>query len=373
MVPCAIREENSRGRRIFEAPHPYRGEFQRDRDRIIHSRAFRRLENKTQVFTRRFSDHFRTRLTHTLEVAQISRTVAHALGLNGELVETLALAHDIGHPPFGHSGEKALHAVMAGFGDGFDHNLHALRIVEHFEVRYAAFPGLNLCFEVREGIVKHSRDYTPHELPEIEEYLPALKPPAEAQLIDFTDEIGYGAADLDDAFEAHLLSLPQLQAECPVFARALRLFDADHANVAPKLRFNEALKRLMDELITDLIETTAGQLLDMDSPESVRLLPERVVGFSPELDSDRRALKEFLYREVYDHPKLRAEKLEGEAVVREVFTRLLEDPGRLPPSYQSKTATQPAHRVICDYIAGMTDSYILDLRQRLNEKPQPAP
>ncbi|MHB8735130.1 MAG: dGTP triphosphohydrolase [Terriglobales bacterium] len=373
MVPCAFREESSRGRRVFEAPHPYRGEFQRDRDRIIHSRAFRRLENKTQVFTRRFSDHFRTRLTHTLEVAQISRTVAQALGLNSELVETLALAHDIGHPPFGHSGEKALNAVMAGFGERFDHNLHALRIVEQFEIRYAAFPGLNLSFEVREGIVKHSRDYGPHELPEIEEYLPALKPPAEAQLIDLTDEIGYGAADLDDAFEAHLLSLPQLDAELPVFSRALREFDGGNANVAPKLRFNESLKHVMDELITDLIETTAGQLLDLDSSDSVRLLPERVVGFSPIIESDRRALKEFLYREVYDHPKLRAEKAEGEEVVQDVFARLLGDPGRLPPSYQAKIPSAPAHRVICDYIAGMTDSYILDLQQHLHEKPRHRP
>src|SRR5712692_6941003 len=185
------------GRRYPERAHPYRSEYERDRDRIVHSRAFRRLENKTQVFARRYSDHFRTRLTHTLEVAQISRTVARALCLNADLVEALALVHDVGHPPFGHAGEAILGRLMARYNDRFDHNLHALRIVESFERKYAAFPGLNLTFEVREGIIKHSRDYDPELYPELREYRLNEQPPLEAQLIDLADEITYNCASRD--------------------------------------------------------------------------------------------------------------------------------------------------------------------------------
>ncbi|MGH9493258.1 MAG: dGTP triphosphohydrolase, partial [Terriglobales bacterium] len=218
LASYAVRVEQSRGRRHPEPAHPYRDDFQRDRDRIVHSRAFRRLENKTQVFTRRLSDHFRNRLTHTIEVSQISRTLAAQLGLNAELVEALALVHDVGHPPFGHAGEKTLDAAMRAHGDSFDHNLHALRIVESFEQRYAAFPGLNLTFEVREGIVKHSRDYAPGERPELAEYLLEQRPPLEAQLIDLVDEIAYNTADLDDGFEARLLDLPAILEGVPLFA-----------------------------------------------------------------------------------------------------------------------------------------------------------
>src|SRR5581483_7279145 len=196
----AVHVERSRGRRYPEPEHPYRNDFQRDRDRIIHSRAFRRLEAKTQVFTRRYSDHFRNRLTHTIEVAQISRTIAAQLGLNVDLVEALALVHDIGHPPFGHAGERALDEAMRQHGFSFDHNLHALRIVEDFEMRYAAFRGLNLTFEVREGIIKHSRDYSAAEFSELSDYLLDQRPPLEAQLIDLADEIAYNTADLDDGY-----------------------------------------------------------------------------------------------------------------------------------------------------------------------------
>src|SRR5947209_711638 len=203
-APYALRPEESHGRRYPEPPHPYRSHFQRDRDRVIHSRSFRRLENKTQVFTYRGSDHFRNRLTHTIEVTQIARTIASALGLNSDLTETLALVHDIGHPPFGHAGERALDSEMRTVGERFDHNLHALRIVEHFELRYPEFRGLNLSFEVREGIVKHSRDLT-DDSPELREYLPGQQPPIEAQLIDLADEIAYNTADLDDGIEAEIL------------------------------------------------------------------------------------------------------------------------------------------------------------------------
>src|ERR1700693_1359542 len=219
LAEYAARVEQSRGRRYPEPVHAYRNVFQRDRDRVVHSRAFRRLENKTQVFTRRHSDHFRNRLTHTIEVAQISRTIAAELGLNEDLVEALALVHDVGHPPFGHAGEKALDVAMRGHGSFFDHNLHALRIVEDFEVRYARFRGLNLTFEVREGIIKHSHDYPADQFPQLSEYVLDQRPPLEAQLIDLADEIAYDTADLDDGYEAHLLTLEQIRGGIPVFDR----------------------------------------------------------------------------------------------------------------------------------------------------------
>src|ERR1700686_3951603 len=246
LAPYAVQVEHSRGRRFPEPPHPYRNDFQRDRDRVIHSRAFRRLEAKTQVFTGRYSDHFRNRLTHTIEVAQISRTIAAQLALNVDLVEALALVHDIGHPPFGHAGEKALDGAMRQHGLFFDHNLHALRIVEDFEQRYAAFRGLNLTFEVREGIIKHSRDYKPAEVPELAEYWLAKRPPLEAQLIDLTDEIAYNTADPDDGYEAHLLSLDQIREGVPVFERFYREAEQLYPNAPHKLKFNEALKRVLN-------------------------------------------------------------------------------------------------------------------------------
>src|SRR5947207_400100 len=258
LAPFAV--EHSRGRRYPEPTHPYRNDFQRDRDRIIHSRAFRRLEAKTQVFTRRYSDHFRNRLTHTLEVAQISRTIAAQIGLNVDLVEALALVHDIGHPPFGHAGEKALDLVMRQHGLFFDHNLHALRIVEDFEQRYAAFRGLNLTFEVREGIVKHSRDYAAAEFPELSEYLLDLKPPLEAQLIDATDELAYSTADLDDGYEAHLLTLEQVSDGVPVFAQFLDEVERIYPDAPKKLQFNEVLRRMLDRWVGDLIQNTQTQI-----------------------------------------------------------------------------------------------------------------
>src|SRR5438876_6163093 len=239
LAAYAVRVENSRGRRHPEPAHPYRNDFQRYRDRVIHSRAFPRLEAKTQVFTRRYSDHFRNRLTHTIEVAQISRTIAAQLGLNVDLAEALALAHDIGHPPFGHAGEKALDAAMRAHGHSFDHNLHALRIVEDFEQRYAAFRGLNLTFEVREGIIKHSRDYPADEYPSLSEYLLDLRPPLEAQIIDLTDEIGYDTADLDDGYEACILRLEAIRSGVSIFDRFYCAAEARYSNAPEKLKFNE--------------------------------------------------------------------------------------------------------------------------------------
>ena len=288
LASYALPVEASRGRRYPEPPHPYRDDFQRDRDRIIHARAFRRLENKTQVFTRRLSDHFRTRLTHTIEVAQISRTIAAALHLNESLVETLALAHDIGHPPFGHSGERALDEAMQAHGLYFDHNLHALRIVESFEQRYASHPGLNLTFEVREGIIKHSHDYSSAGHPELAEYLLDQRPPLEAQLIDHTDEIAYNTADLDDGFEAGLLKLEGIRRGVSLFDRYLRQVEKEFT-ASTKLKFNEALKRMLNHLVTDLIDNTARRIAEsgVQTVEDVRHHPERLAAFSPATDAER--------------------------------------------------------------------------------------
>ncbi len=242
LADYAVHAAESRGRRFPEPQHPYRNDFQRDRDRVIHSRAFRRLEAKTQVFTRRYSDHFRNRLTHTLEVAQIARTIAAQLALNVDLVEALALVHDVGHPPFGHAGEKALDSIMRSHGFFFDHNLHALRIVEDFELRYAAFRGLNLTFEVREGIIKHSHDYSPDQFPDLAEYLLDRRPPLEAQLIDLADEIAYSTADLDDGYEAHLLTLYTIRKGVPVFARFYVDAERTYPDAMEKLKFNEAIR-----------------------------------------------------------------------------------------------------------------------------------
>src|SRR5215831_17513077 len=246
----------SRGRRYPELPHPYRNDFQRDRDRVIHSRAFRRLENKTQVFPAGFSDHFRNRLTHSIEVAQIARTVAAVIELDQDLTEALALVHDIGHPPFAHAGEEELNRILGAYSEHFDHNLHALRIVEHFESKYARFPGLNLTFEVREGIVKHSRDYAPGEVAEVDEYLPGLRPPLEAQLIDLCDEVAYNTADLDDAYSAGLLTTDALCVAVPEFAALFEEAEMQFPGAPERIQVHEIVRRLVDHLVSGLIAGT---------------------------------------------------------------------------------------------------------------------
>ena len=367
LASYAVRVESSLGRRYPEPPHPYRDDFQRDRDRIIHARAFRRLENKTQVFTQRLSDHFRTRLTHTIEVAQISRTIAAALHLNESLVETLALVHDIGHPPFGHSGEQALDVAMQAHDESFDHNLHALRIVEHFEQRYASHPGLNLTFEVREGIIKHSHDYAPADYPELSEYLLDQRPPLEAQLIDHTDEIAYNTADLDDGYEARLLKLDDIRREVPIFDRYFREAEREFPGVRDKLKFNEALKRMLNHLVTDLIDNTARRIAEsgVQTVEDVRHHPERLAAFSPATDAERAEAKQFLSQNLYHSDSLRPQKADGEKIVGDLFAYWLEHPETLPADYQKRVAEQGAPRIICDYLAGMTDNYILDQHRRV--------
>src|ERR1700704_3050364 len=360
LVGYAVHVDDSRGRRFPEPAHPYRNDFQRDRDRVIHSRAFRRLEAKTQVFTRRYSDHFRNRLTHTIEVAQISRTIAGALGLNVDLVESLALVHDIGHPPFGHAGEKALDSAMRQHGFSFDHNLHALHIVEDFELRYAAFRGLNLTFEVREGIIKHSHDYDAGQHPELAEYLLDQRPPLEAQLIDLTDEIAYNTADLDDGYEARLLTVEQIADGVDLFDRHFRLAKTKYPGVAEKLIFNEALKSILDGFVGDLITNTTQRVRaeGARSLEDVRRHPERLVAFSPSVGEERRRLKDFLYENLYYSPALAGEKEDAERITGELFAHWMEEPDDLPRSYREKAGREPLPRVICDYIAGMTDPFI---------------
>jgi dGTPase len=360
LADYAVRVEHSRGRRYPEPRHPYRDDFQRDRDRIIHSRAFRRLEAKTQVFTRRYSDHFRNRLTHTLEVAQIARTIAAQLGLNVDLVEALALVHDVGHPPFGHAGEKALDLAMREHGYFFDHNLHALRIVENFELRYAAFRGLNLTFEVREGIIKHSHDYSAKEFPELAEYLLDQRPPLEAQLIDLADEVAYTAADLDDGYEARLLKLEEIRSGVPGFEGPYQEVEKRWPDALDKLKFNEALKRMLDGFVTDLIRNTAANIraAGVHSLEEVRAPSHRLVAFSPAVDQQRRDAKSFLYQTLYYSPALDSDKKEGEQVIRELFEFWMSSPENLPASYREKAEQEPLPRIVCDYIAGMTDNYI---------------
>ena len=358
----AVHVEHSRGRRFLEPQHPYRNDFQRDRDRVIHARAFRRLEAKTQVFTRRYSDHFRNRLTHTLEVSQVSRTIAGALGLNVDLAEALALVHDIGHPPFGHAGEKALNAAMRDHGLSFDHNLHALRIVEDFEQRYAAFRGLNLTFEVREGIIKHSHDYDAKDHPELAEYLLDQRPPLEAQLIDLTDEIAYNTADLDDGFEAHLLSLEEIREGIPVFERFFREVQQLYPEAPDKLKFNETIKRILNRFVDDLIKNTQKRVTEarIETVDDIRNHAERLAAFSPAVEAERKQSKDFLYENLYFSPSLADEKDDAERVVTELFAFWMSHPESLPHNYQEKAKEESLPRVICDYIAGMTDHFIFE-------------
>ena len=349
----------SRGRRYPEPAHPYRNEFQRDRDRLVHARAFRRLENKTQVFTSGLSDHFRNRLTHTIEVTQIARTVASALQLDDDLTEALALGHDIGHPPFAHAGEAELNRQMRRFGASFDHNLHALRIVEAFEQRYARFPGLNLTFEVREGIVKHSRDLEPGADAALEEYLPGLRPPLEAQLIDLADEIAYNTADLDDAHSAGLITMDEIGQSVPEFARLREEIGRQFPAAADRVQFQEVLRLLIDWLVTGLIEGTfeAAEEAGLSGFEEVRRHPVRVARLARPAVQTGREMKAFLHRAVYDSPPLVAERQRSSAMIAELFEHYLEHPGRMPPPYSDQVSGQPVHQIVCDYIAGMTDGF----------------
>ncbi len=361
--------EGSRGRRYPELAHAYRNEFRRDRDRVVHARAFRRLENKTQVFTPGLSDHFRNRLTHTIEVSQIARTVASVLDLNEDLTEALALAHDIGHPPFGHAGEGELDSMMRRFGERFDHNIHALRIVESFENPYPRFPGLNLTFEVREGIVKHSRDFAPGEIPELDEYLPGLRPPLEAQLIDLCDEIAYNTSDLDDGYMAGLVDIEEARTAVDRFAELYEVTEYQFPGLSDRVRLKEVVRGLIDGLVTGLMEGTVSACAGLTSVEGVRLHPGRVARFTPEAAKTSAQLKKFLRASVYESPALVQARSESVSQIAGLFELLLEHPDRMPAAYLAESAGQPLHRQVCDYIAGMTDGFFLRTATQLGISP----
>jgi dGTPase len=356
-----------RGRRYPEPPHAYRNDFQRDRDRIIHARAFRRLEGKTQVFAAGLSDHFRNRLTHSIEVSQVARTLAHTLGLNEEYTETLALAHDLGHPPFGHVGEKELNRQMQQLGSGFEHNRHALRIVDHLEQRYARFDGINLTFEVREGIVKHSREIEPDAEPDLQEFLPGQRPPIEAQLLDLADEIAYNTADVDDAFSARLLSLDDISQAVPVFAEFAEQIDTQFPGASDRVRFWEVLRQIMSFLIGGLIQgtLTAVENSGVQSIDDVRVYHARLVQFTPEAAEINRQLKGLLVSHIYTHPDLVNDRSGAVRKLSELFVYLMANPHCVSSGYRDRLQEWPTHRVVCDYIAGMTDAYLLHVHREL--------
>ena len=350
---------SARGRRYPELPHAYRNEFQRDRDRIIHARAFRRLENKTQVFTQGISDHFRNRLTHTIEVSQIARTVAGVLGLDEDLTEALALAHDIGHPPFAHSGEAELDRLMKSYGERFDHNQHALRIVESFENPYAMFPGLNLTFEVREGIVKHSRDFEPGEIPALDEYLPGRKPPLEAQLIDMCDEIAYNASDLDDGYFAGLIERDEAWRRVGKVRELDEILSQRYPGAPERVRMHEIVRGLINWLVSGLIEGTIEAAKGLADVDAVRQNGTRIACFSPETAAGSQELKGFLSSKVYQSERLSEDRKHSTGLIAKLFQFFMEHPSRLPVNYLEESAGQPLHRVVCDYIAGMTDGFLV--------------
>ncbi len=349
----------SKGRRYPERPHPYRNEFQRDRDRVIHARAFRRLEDKTQVFTPGVSDHFRNRLTHTIEVSQIARTVAGVLGLDEDLTEALSLAHDIGHPPFAHAGEAELDRLMSRYGERFEHNFHALRIVESFENPYAMFPGLNLTFEVREGIVKHSRDFAPGEIPELDEYLPGLRPPLEAQLIDLCDEIAYNTADLDDGFYAGLIDAEEARKDVQKIGELGETLEQQYPGAPERVRMHETVRGLIDFLVSGLIEGTIAAAENLSDVDAVRTHRSRVASFSQDAAETSQELKEFLRAKVYQSERLAVDRQQTIGLIANLFDFFMEHPNRLPANYLEESAGQPLHRVVCDYIAGMTDGFLV--------------
>ena len=359
LAPLRFPLKSSRGRRYPEPEHPYRNPFQRDRQRVVHARAFRRLEAKTQVFAPGISDHFRNRLTHTIEVVQIARTVAHVLELDEDLSEALALVHDIGHPPFAHAGEAALDRQMRHFGESFDHNIQALRIVETFEQRYARFPGLNLTFEVREGIVKHSRDFAKGEFPELDEYLPGLRPPLEAQLIDLADEIAYDAADLDDGYAAHLFKPHDVADHVPAYADLLDTIETQYPGASEPDQFQEVLRLLTDWLVGELIEGTVATVrgAGLENAEQVRHFPRRVACFTQPAMEASRQLKQVMQQFVFSSAELRADRELSGTRMAELFQWFLNHPETLPETYRQRATGPKGPRVICDYIAGMTDVF----------------
>lgn len=373
LMPYAARPDASRGRRHVEAPPQYRSEYQRDRDRIVHSGAFRRLEYKTQVFVNHEGDMFRTRLTHSVEVAQIARSAARALGLNEDLTEAIALAHDLGHTPFGHAGQDALNRCMKDYG-GFEHNLQSLRVVDELEERYAEFDGLNLTYETREGILKHCSAANARLLGELgERFLHRRQPGLEAQLANLADEIAYNNHDVDDGLRAGLITVEQLD-EISLFAEQYRAVTAAYPTLARRRLLHEVVRRMINSQVTDLVEASRAAIAAANprSIEDVRAASAPLIGFGGEMRERNLELKRFLREQLYRHYRVRRMTAKADRVVSSLFDAFMEDMHLLPPDYQRKIAqTADARdvaaraRVVADYVAGMTDRYAIGEYERL--------
>jgi dGTPase len=361
LAPYAMRTKDSRGRRHAEAPHAYRSLYQRDRDRIVHSTAFRRLMYKTQVLVTQTNDHHRTRLTHTLEVAQISRTIARQLGLNEDLTEAIALAHDLGHPPFGHAGESALDLCMKTHG-GFDHNRHGLRIVDFLEYRYADFPGLNLSWEVLEAMALRSKNTGAAE---IREFVGAGRPLLESQVVDAADSLAYNTHDIDDALSAGLITFEELQ-DVDFWRRAEHEIRQRHQQLGPEQFQPTMVRALINWQVTDLLHETMTRLRDnkVQSVNDVRSFSGTLVGHGPEVQSLKGGLEAFLHERVYRHHRVMRMAVKGARIVRLLFDEFCRAPELLPARYARKAQDQ-LQRTVCDYLAGMTDRYAQDEYLRL--------
>jgi len=355
LAPYAVKSRESRGRVYAEPEHPYRTAFQRDRDRVIHTTAFRRLEYKTQVFVNYEGDYYRTRLTHSIEMAQIGRIMARALGLNEDLTEAISLAHDLGHTPFGHSGEVALNELMKEHG-GFNHNYQSVRIVEKLEQRYPDFPGLNLTWEVREGIVKHTTEY---DVPEAVEYEPDKRATLESQLVNAADEIAYTTHDLDDGLRSELIQVDDLQ-DVRLWKESLHVLGIQGRDFTEMAR-RQVIRYLINLEVTDVIQTVDSKLSELciRSPEDVRHAPQNLVGFSPEMQSKNRDLKDFLLERLYRHHRVIRMQVKAQRLIRQLFEAYLNEPRQLPLQVQARFANEKPERVICDYIAGMTDRFAI--------------
>jgi len=364
LAPYAAQSARSRGRRYPEPPAAPRSEFQRDRDRIIHSTAFRRLEYKTQVFVNHEGDLFRTRLTHSLEVAQIGRTLARLLNLDEDLVETIALAHDLGHTPFGHTGQDALNECMKAHG-GFEHNLQSLRVVDELEQKYADFDGLNLTFEAREGILKHCSKANAERLGDVgQRFLAGAQPSLEAQIVNLADEIAYTNHDVDDGLRSGLMTLDQLAA-APLFSRHLDTVRRRYPALTDRRLIHETVRRMIDTLVTDLVEQTRANLVEYQPADiaALRQCPP-LAAFSPAVREESLALKRFLLQNLYRHYKVARMSEKASRLIRDLFAAFTSEPKLLPPEFQGRAKADLA-RAVCDYIAGMTDRYAILEHRRI--------
>jgi dGTPase len=363
LAPYAARSIESRGRVHAEPEHSFRLPFQRDRDRIVHSSAFRRLEYKTQVFVNHEGDYYRTRLTHSLEAAQITRTLCRVLGLNEDLGEAVALSHDLGHTPFGHAGERVLNRLMEPHG-GFEHNAQSLRIVDVLEERYPSFPGLNLSWEVREGIVKHSSEY---DRPLVQQFEPSVKPVLEAQIVDYADEIAYNSHDIDDGLKSVMLEEHDL-ADVELWAEAHASVTREHGDASPSVRRYQTVRRIIDRLVTDMIQTIRERIEEhrIRSLADVRRCRIRLAGFSVAMAERNRQLKQVLLQRLYTHYRVMRMAMKAQKIMTDLFQTYMDEPQQMPPHIHQRIETgEPKARVVADYIAGMTDRFALDEYKKL--------